>query len=60
LAAAALVGLFLAFFIGLGALLLLPFTVGVAFIGWLIAGSTGALVGVVAVGTLGAVAMAKG
>jgi hypothetical protein len=51
LAGVALVGLVAAFFIAVGALVLLPLTIGVAFVGWLIAGSTGALVGVVLVGS---------
>jgi nicotinamide mononucleotide (NMN) deamidase PncC len=53
LAAVALVGVFVAFFIAMGALVLLPVTVGVAIVGWLIAGSMGALAGVVLVGGAG-------
>ena len=40
-----LLGLLLMLVIGAGALMILPMTVGICFVGWLIAGSTGAVVG---------------
>ena len=45
--------------IGAGALMILPMTVGICFVGWLIAGSTGAVVGLVLSGILGAIVLAK-
>lgn len=40
-----------------GALALLPITCGMAFVGWLIGGSSGALVGVIISGVLGLIAL---
>jgi hypothetical protein len=45
--------------VGFGALIILPVTVGICFIGWLIADSTGAIVGLVLSGILGAIVLAK-
>ena len=43
----ALLGLLAVFWIGIGALIILPVTVGICIVGWLIAGHTGAMVGLV-------------
>jgi hypothetical protein len=44
---AALVALVFWFYLGISAFVVLPIMVGVAFVGWLIGGSAGALVGAV-------------
>jgi hypothetical protein len=44
--------------VGFGALVILPMTVGICFVGWLVAGSTGAIVGLVLSGILGTVVLA--
>jgi hypothetical protein len=59
LIAVGLLGLLLMLVIGAGALMILPMTVGICFVGWLIAGSTGAIVGLVLSGILGAIVLAK-
>ncbi len=46
--------LVLGFFAILGAIAVFPFTVGCAIIGWLIAGTTGAIVGATLAGLMGA------
>ncbi len=43
----ALLGLLAVFWIGVGALIILPVTIGVCIVGWLVAGHTGAMVGLV-------------
>jgi hypothetical protein len=50
-----LLGLLATFWIGLGALIILPVTVGICIVGWLVAGHTGAMVGLVLSGIIGAI-----
>ena len=59
LIAVGLLALLLMLAVGFGALVILPVTVGICFVGWLVAGSTGAIVGLVLSGILGAVVLAK-
>jgi hypothetical protein len=59
LIAVGLVALLLMLAVGFGALVILPVTVGICIVGWLIAGSTGAIVGLVLSGILGAIVLAK-
>jgi hypothetical protein len=51
----ALLGLLAVFWIGVGALIILPVTVGICIVGWLIAGHTGAMAGLVLSGIIGAI-----
>ena len=53
LVAVCLLALLLMLAVGLAALAILPVTVGICIVGWLIAGSTGAIVGLVLSGILG-------
>ena len=41
--------------IGAGALVILPVTIGACIVGWLVAGHTGAMVGLVLSGIIGAI-----
>jgi len=50
-----LLGLLAMFWIGIGALIILPVTIGVCIVGWLVAGHTGAMVGLVLSGIIGAI-----
>ena len=50
-----LLALLLMLFIGLGALVMFPLTIGLSFVGWLVAGHTGAMVGLVLSGIIGAI-----
>jgi hypothetical protein len=61
LVAVCLLALLLMLAVGLAALAILPVTVGICIVGWLIAGSTGAIVGLVLSGILGlgAIVLAK-
>jgi hypothetical protein len=59
LIAVCLLALLAIVWIGTGALVILPVTVGICIVGWLIAGSTGAIVGLVLSGILGAIVLAK-
>lgn len=43
--------------IGLGALVILPVTIVLCFVGWLVAGHTGAMVGLVLAGIIGAIGL---
>jgi hypothetical protein len=54
-----LLALVLMIAVGFGALIILPVTVGICFVAWLIGGSTGAIVGLVISGILGAIVLAK-
>jgi hypothetical protein len=54
-----LLALLLMLAVGFGALAILPMTVGICFVGWLVAGSTGATVGLVLSGILGTIVLAK-
>jgi|HubBroStandDraft_4_1064222.scaffolds.fasta_scaffold2839606_1 hypothetical protein len=54
-----LLALVLMLAVGFGALVILPVTVGICFVGWLVAGSTGAIVGLVLSGILGTIVLAK-
>jgi hypothetical protein len=56
----ALLGLLAVFWIGIGALIILPVTVGICIVGWLIAGHTGAMVGLVLSGIIGAIVIGTG
>jgi hypothetical protein len=56
---AGLIALVLMFYVGIGALVVLPITEGVAFVGWLIGGSAGALVGAVIAGIIGLLTIRK-
>jgi hypothetical protein len=42
-----------------GALIILPVTIGICLVGWLVAGNTGAIVGLVLSGILGTIVLAK-
>jgi hypothetical protein len=61
LIAVCLLALLLMLAVGLAALAILPVTVGICIVGWLIGGSTGAIVGLVLSGILGlsAIVLAK-
>jgi hypothetical protein len=50
---------FVALILGVGALMVLPVTLALAIIGWLIAGSAGALVGAAVAGFIGTCWMAN-
>jgi hypothetical protein len=50
-----LLALLAMFWIGIGALIILPVTIGVCIVGWLVAGHTGAMVGLVLSGITGAI-----
>jgi hypothetical protein len=54
-----LLALVLMLAVGFGALVILPVTVGICFVGWLVAGSTGAIVGLELSGILGTIVLAK-
>jgi hypothetical protein len=62
LIAISLLALLLMLAVGLAALGILPVTVGICIVGWLIGGSTGVIVGLVLSGILGlgAIVLAKG
>ena len=50
-----LIGLVAVVWIGAGALIVLPVTIGICFVGWLIAGHAGAMAGLVLSGIIGAI-----
>lgn len=52
-----LLGLVLFGALAMGALVVFPLAIGLTFIGWLIGGSTGAIVGLVIAGAIGALAL---